>query len=296
MDSYVEMYIQYLQIVKKMSANTVVSYRRDLNKLITFLEEHGIDDLNRVTFTDLNSYILFLEKEGCATSTVSRTVSTIKSFFTYLFHERMVENDPAVNLKAPKIVKKVPDVLTIEEMDRLLNLPDDSDKGVRDKAMLELLYATGLKVSEIIAIRLDDINIPLRYIRFVDKDKMKERIVPFGTPAQKALNTYLNMSREQVMSEKNTEKYLFLNYAGEPMSRQGFWKIIKQYGEKAGFGDRITPHIFRHSFAAHMVENGADLKSIQEMLGHSDISTTQVYASFVHTGISSVYDKAHPRK
>lgn len=296
MDSYVEMYIQYLQIVKKTSGNTVVSYRRDLDKLLTFLKNHGIDNLKRVTFTDLNSYILFLEKEGCATSTVSRTVSAIKSFFTYLFRERLIENDPAVNLKAPKIVRKVPDILTIEEMDRLLSIPDDSDKGVRDKAMLELLYATGLKVSEIIAIKLDDINIPLRYIRFVDKDKVKERIVPFGEPAQRALNIYLNMAGELIMSEKNTEKYLFLNYAGEPMSRQGFWKIIKQYGEKAGFGDKITPHIFRHSFAAHMVGNGADLKSIQEMLGHADISTTQVYSSFVHTGISYVYDKSHPRR
>ena len=296
MDSYVELFIQYLRMVKKTSDNTVAAYKRDLNKLVVFLNEHMINELNKITFTDLNSYILFLEKEGCASSTVSRTVSAIKSFFTFLFHERMVENDPSVNLKAPRIIKKVPDILTVEEMDRLLNMPDDSDKGIRDKAMLELLYATGLKVSEIISIKVDDINIPLRYIRFMDKDKTKERIVPFGTPAQRALNIYLNMASEYIMSKKNTEKYLFLNYAGEPMSRQGFWKIIKQYGEKAGFGDRITPHIFRHSFAAHMVCNGADLKSIQEMLGHSDISTTQVYSSFVHTGISTVYDKAHPRK
>ena len=294
MDSYIELYIQYLQIVKKTSDNTVASYKRDLTKLILFLREHNIDDFKMVTFTDLNSYILHLEKEGCATSTVSRTVSAIKSFFTYLFHEKIIENDPAINLKAPKIVKKIPDILTVEEMDKLLSIPDDSPKGIRDKAMLELLYATGLKVSEIISIKLYDINISLRYIRFMDKER--ERIVPFGMPAQKALNTYLAIASEQVLSEKNTEKYLFLNYTGEPMSRQGFWKIIKQYGEKAGFGDKITPHIFRHSFAVHMVENGADLKTIQEMLGHADISTTQVYSSFVHTGISAIYDKAHPRK
>ncbi len=294
MESFVELYIQYLQNVKKMSANTVVSYKRDLNKLIKFLKEHMINDWNMITFIDINSYILYLEKENCATATVSRTVSTIKSFFTYLFREKIIENDPSVNLKAPKIVKQIPEILTIEEMDKLLNMPDDSDKGIRDKAMLELLYATGLKVSEIISIKLEDINISLRYIRFTDNKK--ERIVPFGIPAQKALNMYMNIAGEELMSEKNSEKYLFLNYAGEPMSRQGFWKIIKKYGEKAGFGDKITPHIFRHSFAAHMVKNGADLKSIQEMLGHSDISTTQVYASFVNTGISSVYDKAHPRK
>lgn len=294
MDSYVERYILYLQSVKKTSDNTVAAYKRDLNKLMHFLAERNIDGFSMVTFTDLNSYILYLEKEGSASSTVSRNVSAIKSFFTYLFRMKIIENDPSLNLKAPKIVKKVPEILTVEEMDRLLSTPDNSVKGIRDKAMLELLYATGLKVSEIISIKLDEINISLRYIRLMDVDK--ERIVPFGNHAKEAVELYLNNARSELKGDKDSGGYLFLNYAGEPMSRQGFWKIIKHYGELAGFGERLTPHIFRHSFAAHMVENGADLKSLQEMLGHADISTTQIYSSFVHSGISSVYDKAHPRK
>ncbi len=294
MDGYVEQYILYLQMVKKTSDNTVSAYKRDLNKLMQFFSERAVDDFGKVTFTDLNSYILALEKDGCASSTVSRNVSAIKSFFTYLFRMKIIENDPSVNLKAPKIVKKVPEILTVEEMDRLLSLPDDSVKGIRDKAMLELLYAAGLKVSELISIKLGDINISIKYIRLSDEDR--ERIVPFNNSAKNALENYINNSRNRLLSDRDSQDVLFLNYTGEPMSRQGFWKIIKQYGEAAGLGEKLTPHIFRHSFAAHMVENGADLKSLQEMLGHSDISSTQIYSSFVHSGISAVYEKAHPRK
>lgn len=294
MESYVEQYILYLQRVKKTSNNTVAAYKRDLSKLMQFLMEHAIDEFDKVTFTDLNSYILSLEKEGNASSTVSRNVSTIKSFFTYLFRMKIMENDPSVNLKAPKIIKRVPEVLTVDEMDKLLSLPDDSVKGIRDKAMLELLYATGLKVSELISVKLSDINISMRYIRLTDGEK--ERIVPFNISAKNAVEKYINNSRDKLISERDAQDVLFLNYTGESMSRQGFWKIIKQYGEMAGFGEKLTPHIFRHSFAAHMVENGADLKSLQEMLGHSDISTTQIYSSFVHSGISTVYEKSHPRK
>ena len=294
MESYVEQYILYLQMVKKTSGNTVAAYRRDLNKLMQFLKERLIGDFGKVTFTDLNSYILSLEKEGSASSTVSRNVSAIKSFFTYLFRLKIMEDDPSVNLKAPKIIKKVPEILTVEEMDKLLSLPDDSVKGIRDKAMLELLYATGLKVSELISVKLSEINTSMRYIRLTDGER--ERIVPFNTSAKNAVENYINNGRGELLSDRDSQEILFLNYTGEPMSRQGFWKIIKHYGEVAGFGEKLTPHIFRHSFAAHMVENGADLKSLQEMLGYSDISTTQIYSSFVHSGISAVYEKAHPRK
>ena len=184
MESYVEQYILYLQMVKKTSGNTVAAYRRDLNKLMQFLKERLIGDFGKVTFTDLNSYILSLEKEGSASSTVSRNVSAIKSFFTYLFRLKIMEDDPSVNLKAPKIIKKVPEILTVEEMDKLLSLPDDSVKGIRDKAMLELLYATGLKVSELISVKLSEINTSMRYIRLTDGER--ERIVPFNTSAKNA--------------------------------------------------------------------------------------------------------------
>lgn len=294
MDKLLEQYILYLQDVKKTSANTVTAYKRDLNKLIQFLSERGFIDVSKISFTDLNSYILLLEKEGAATSSISRNVSTIKSFFLFLLRNRYIDNDPAQNLKAPKILKKAPSILTVEEIEVLLSLPDDSPKGLRDKAMLELLYATGLKVSELLELRLNQVNVALQYMRIHDKDR--ERIIPFGEYAKQAVENYLEKARPILVSGTEEEEYLFLNYSGQPMTRQGFWKIIKNYGEQAGFDVGLTPHVFRHSFAAHMVENGADLKSLQELLGHSDISTTQVYSSFAHSGVNAVYQKAHPRK
>ena len=294
MDKLLEQYIMYLQNVKKTSANTVTAYKRDLTKLIQFLSERGFSDVSKISFTDLNSYILLLEKEGAATSSISRNVSTIKSFFLFLLRNRYIDNDPAQNLKAPKILKKAPRILTVEEIEVLLSLPDDSPKGLRDKAMLELLYATGLKVTELIELKLNQVNSTLQYMRIHDKDR--ERVIPFGEFAKQALENYLENARPILVSGIEDEEYLFLNYSGQPMTRQGFWKIIKNYGEQAGFDVGLTPHVFRHSFAAHMVENGADLKSLQELLGHSDISTTQVYSSFAHSGVNAVYQKAHPRK
>ena len=294
MDKLLEQYIMYLQNVKKTSANTVTAYKRDLTKLIQFLSERGFSDVSKISFTDLNSYILLLEKEGAATSSISRNISTIKSFFLFLLRNRYIDNDPAQNLKAPKILKKAPRILTVEEIEVLLSLPDDSPKGLRDKAMLELLYATGLKVTELIELKLNQVNSTLQYMRIHDKDR--ERVIPFGEFAKQALENYLENARPILVSGMEDEEYLFLNYSGQPMTRQGFWKIIKNYGEQAGFDVGLTPHVFRHSFAAHMVENGADLKSLQELLGHSDISTTQVYSSFAHSGVNAVYQKAHPRK
>ena len=294
MDKLLEQYIMYLQNVKKTSANTVTAYKRDLTKLIQFLSERGFTDVSKISFTDLNSYILLLEKEGAATSSISRNVSTIKSFFLFLLRNRYIDNDPAQNLKAPKILKKAPRILTVEEIEVLLSLPDDSPKGLRDKAMLELLYATGLKVTELIELKCNQVNTALQYMRIHDKDR--ERVIPFGEFAKQAMENYLENARPILIASTEDNGYLFLNYSGQPMTRQGFWKIIKNYGEQAGFDVGLTPHVFRHSFAAHMVENGADLKSLQELLGHSDISTTQVYSSFAHNGVNAVYQKAHPRK
>ena len=280
--------------IKKTSKNTVTAYKRDINKLMEYLKTRNCNDFGRVTFTDLNSYVLKLEKDGASVATVSRNVSTIKSFYLYLLREQIIHNDPSASLKSPKLVKKAPQVLSIEEVEVLLALPDESVKGIRDKAMLELLYATGLKVSELVGLKLNEINTTLRFIRFLDKER--ERLIPFSEPARIAVEKYLSSSRNQLMPKEGYEDYLFLNYSGEPMTRQGFWKIIKNYGDMAGFDVGLTPHIFRHSFAAHMVENGADLKFIQEMLGHSDISTTQVYSGFANERISQAYDKAHTRK
>ena len=294
MNEYLQQYVEYLEKVKKTSLNTITAYKRDLLKLEDYLKNRGCDNFTRVTFTELNAYILKLEKDGAASATVSRNVSTIKSFYLFLLREQTIKNDPSENLKAPKIVKKVPRILTKEEVDALLSLPDDSVKGIRDKAMLELLYATGVKVSELITLKTNEINTALKYIRVVDKER--ERLVSFGEPAKSALEKYLTEARPNLISKPEFENYLFLNYAGEPMTRQGFWKIIKNYGDMAGFDVGLTPHVFRHSFAAHMVENGADLKSLQELLGHADISTTQVYSGFANERLSQVFEKAHPRK
>ena len=294
MDTYLQQYVEYLVNIKKTSKNTVTAHKRDINKLIEYLKTRNCNDFGRVTFTDLNSYVLKLEKDGASVATVSRNVSTIKSFYLYLLREQIIHNDPSASLKSPKLVKKAPQVLSIEEVEVLLALPDESVKGIRDKAMLELLYATGLKVSELVGLKLNEINTTLRFIRFLDKER--ERLIPFSEPARIAVEKYLSSSRNQLMPKEGYEDYLFLNYSGEPMTRQGFWKIIKNYGDMAGFDVGLTPHIFRHSFAAHMVENGADLKFIQEMLGHSDISTTQVYSGFANERISQAYDKAHTRK
>lgn len=293
MDSFVEQYILYLRTDKKTADNTVKAYSRDLDKLCGYFEKNKLYDLTRITFTDLNSYILSLERTGSSTATVSRTVSAVKSFFTWLFGIRAISVNPSVKLKAPKTVRTVPEVITVEEMDRLLSAPDrNTVKGIRDSAMLELMYATGMRAGEIIRLSCKDVNPTLRTATLWDE---RQRIIPFGSHAAEAIKLYLELSRPKLASGKDNG-FLFLNMTGNPMTRQGFWKIIKQYGEAAGLGNRLTPHTFRHSFAAHMIQNGADLRTVQEMLGHADISTTQIYASFADRKTASVYEQTHPRK
>lgn len=286
-------FIQYLYDEKQASTNTVVSYERDLKKLIHFLEENGIEQVEQVTATNLNSYILELEREGRKPSTVSRNIASMKAFFNFCENEHIVEESVAENLKAPKIEKKAPAILSTEEIIRLLEQPaGNKPKDLRDKAMLELLYATGIRVSELIGLRVKDINIQMEYLVCIDPHK--ERIIPFGDVAKQALEKYLKLGRPLLVKDDECP-WLFTNCSGESMSRQGFWKLIKGYGKKAGIQSDITPHTLRHSFAAHLVGNGADLKSVQEMLGHSDISTTQVYAHLNSNHLREVYNKAHPR-
>lgn len=293
MEQEINLFILYLQDVKKISKNTEVSYRRDLIKMQHFLKEQGIEDVRKIKATHLNSYVLYLEKNHFSAATISRNIASIKAFYHYLFKEGIVGEDVTEMLKAPRIEKKTPEILTVEEAARLLQQPDSgSPKEIRDKAMLELLYATGIRVTELISLRVSDVNLQMNYI--VCRDGNKERVVPFGKEAKSALIRYLEGTRS-VMIEDSDSQYLFANCYGQPMSRQGFWKLIKNYARKAGITLDITPHTLRHSFAAHLVENGADLRSVQEMLGHSDISTTQVYASMAQKSIRDVYAKTHPR-
>lgn len=278
---------------KHTSENTELSYERDLKKLCQFLAEQDIETVEQVNATVLNAYILYLEKIGRKASTISRNIASMKAFFHYLSREDMIEQDPSENLKAPKIEKKLPEILTIEETERLLEQPSGtSPKELRDRAMLELLYATGIRVSELIHLKMSEINLSLEFVTC--KDAHKERVVPFGNTARDAICAYLENGRPFLVADDTCE-LLFTNCSGKEMSRQGFWKLIKHYGAMAGIEADITPHTLRHSFAAHLVENGADLHSVQEMLGHSDIATTQVYNAINQSRVREVYRKAHPR-
>ncbi|CCZ29048.1 tyrosine recombinase XerC [Firmicutes bacterium CAG:194] len=293
MEREVQEYISYLHNVKHTSNNTEMSYKRDLLKVCHFMQERGINSATAVKEQDLKAYIHVLEEQKLAAATVSRNIASIKAFFLYLFSEGKIQNDAALCLKAPKIEKKMPEILTMGEVSALLEQANgDSPKEIRDKAMLELLYATGIRVTELISLKVSDVNLPMHFI--MCRDPHKERMIPFGTQAHDALERYLGGVRAEMVEDKSSE-ILFANCSGKPMSRQGFWKLIKFYAKKAGITADITPHTLRHSFAAHLVENGADLKSVQEMLGHSDISTTQIYANMNHNRIREVYAKAHPR-
>lgn len=293
MEEYVERYIGDLGKTKRLSENTRISYKRDLMKLLAFLNGSGIENICKVTTTNMNSYIMFLEKEGCASSTISRNIVSVKSFFHFLILEGVIKEDPTVFLKSPMVEKKDLMILSVKQVDALLQQPSGSSaKEIRDKAMLELLYATGMRVSELIRLKLQDLNLKSDYV--ICQDKGKERIVPFGNMAKQSLERYLSEARGQL--EKNETDALFLNCSGKEMSRQGFWKIVKLYRERAGIQEEITPHTLRHSFAMHLIENGAELTAVQEMMGHSSLSSTQLYANMKNARIREEYNRAHPRK
>lgn len=293
MEREINEFISYLHNIKKTSNNTELSYKRDLEKLRQYLEERGISEVNKITEEVLNAYIVYLRESHFAAATISRNIASIKAFFHYLCKEGVVEQDVSEGLKAPKIEKKMLEILTPEEVMLLLEQPKgDTPKEIRDKAMLELLYATGIRVTELITLKVTDVNMEMGFI--VCRDRSRERVIPFGTAAKKALTDYLNRARTVMLFDLESD-ILFVNCSGQPMSRQGFWKIIKHYAKKAGIMADITPHTLRHSFAAHLVENGADLRSVQEMLGHSDISTTQVYAAMTHNRMRTVYARIQSR-
>ena len=293
MEGNIGAFVRYLSEERNASYNTQISYERDLRKLAEFLLHQGITKVQEVSETSLNSYVLFLEKQGKAASTVSRYIASFKGFFEYCFKQGVIVQDPAERLKPPKVEKKFPQILTISETQRLMDGPDlKSDKGIRDRAMLELLYATGIRVSELISLRTEDMNLTMEYV--VCHEKNKDRVIPFGVEAKSALVNYLEHTRTQMVGESESE-YLFVNCSGKPMSRQGFWKLIKFYAEKAGIEKEITPHTFRHSFAAHLLENGADVQSVQKMMGHADVSTTQMYVEMQAGNVRDVYKKFHPR-
>lgn len=293
MEELIGAFIEYMHDKKKTSNNTELSYKRDLTKVYRFLSGLGRTDWASVTHEDLVSYVSYMQNEKFAAASISRSIASMKSFWSFLLTQNLVKDDVATSLKAPKVDKKVPEILSEKEVSRLLEAPGrNTPKQIRDKAMLELLYATGIRVTELISLKTTDVNLAMGFI--ICHDEHKERVIPFGGKAKNALIAYLGGIRDALV-ENSESDILFANCSGEPMSRQGFWKIIKYYAKKAGIETEIAPHTLRHSFAAHLVENGADLKSVQEMLGHSDISTTQIYANLSKNHLRDVYDKAHPR-
>ncbi|MCC8161390.1 MAG: site-specific tyrosine recombinase XerD [Oscillospiraceae bacterium] len=293
MNTYVEEYTSFMTNVRHKSLNTVESYRRDVTQYITYLSDSGIADVSSATKTTVLTYLLSLQKKGKASSTVSRTLASLRSFYLFMLQNGAVSSNPTLNLEAPHVEKKEPQILTGAEVELLLEQPRTTDnKGVRDKAMLELLYAAGIRVSELINLEITDVNIPMSFIRC--RGGKKERIIPMGNKAKEALCDYIQNAREY-MIKNESETALFVNCGGMRLSRQGFWKLIKHYQHEAGIKTEITPHTLRHSFAAHLLENGADLHSIQEMMGHADISSTQVYSRMVNSKLKDVYAKAHPR-
>ena len=294
MQKHLQNYTNYLTVEKGLAKNTLESYRRDLDKFIAYMHKQKITSPEMVDQKAINLYIGDLNKNGRATSTISRCIASIRSFFTFLLQEGIIENNPALDLESPRIEKKLPRVLTTREVDLLLCQPKPGEhNGLRDKAMLELLYASGIRVSELVDLNITDFDPKVGYLRCQGKG-MKERIVPIGTMAINYVSEYLDNSRAKLL-KKNGEPALFVNHHGGRMTRQGFWKILKKYARKSKIEGDITPHTLRHSFATHLLENGADLRSVQEMLGHSDISTTQIYTQVTKRKIREVYDKTHPR-
>lgn len=292
MTDIITRYEDYLVHVKHASNNTVASYLRDIHQYASYLGQIGVEVLDAAQET-ISDYMQWLHDHGKSPATVSRCLASLKSLYLFALSEDEIDETPVRNIKLEKAEKKLPQILSGKEVELLLAQPKASDmKGCRDKAMLEVLYATGIRVSELINLNMDDVNLPGGFIRCEGSGKV--RIIPVYPEAQQTLRDYMEDVRPKMIANP-AEQSLFVNVSGERMSRQGFWKIIKSYQEKAQIDKDITPHTLRHSFAAHLLENGADLRSIQEMLGHSDISSTQVYAQLVKQNLKAVYNKYHPK-
>lgn len=285
-------FLDFIKIEKKLSNNTLESYRRDIFQYQEYINEKKLS-FKKVTNTDILDYLKYLQKLNKKASTISRHLASLRLFYQYLLMNKIVKGDPTNGIQSPKIEKKAPNILSSQEVSLLLEQPKGEDlKSIRDKAMLEFAYATGMRVTEIISLNLEDIDFVNASVTC--KSENKQRIIPLGKLSLDALQEYVNNARKNLLRDEK-EKALFVNINGKRLTRQGFWKIIKFYKEQAHIAKEITPHVLRHSFATHLLQNGADLKAIQTMLGHSDISSTQVYMQFQDDSIKNIYKKAHPR-
>ena len=292
----IEDYIHFLRVERQLAENTLASYRRDIEGYGMHIHKvQGLASFNEVERHHILQHLKALNEEGKTARTTARHISSIRSFHQFLLREKIVESDPTVHLEMPQIEQKLPNVLSIEEIEELLAAPNQSKpQGVRDVAMLELLYGAGMRISELIALDLQDIHLTMGFVRVFGKGG-KERIIPLGKGAITACDTYLNGPRGQLQGKYPKTEAFFINQRGKRLTRQGCWKLMKEHAQKANILKEITPHILRHSFATHLIENGADLRSVQELLGHADISTTQIYTHISKTRLSEVYKQFHPR-
>ncbi|HEC32558.1 MAG TPA: site-specific tyrosine recombinase XerD [Deltaproteobacteria bacterium] len=294
MKEQLEQFLYYITVERGLALNTVISYRHDLEQFISFLESIGIKNFKEVKREHLAGYLENLHNKGLATRSRNRHLAAIRSFYKYLLREKIAESNPAAQMESSQIQKKLPQVLSLEEVERLLDQPDvKTPLGQRDKAMLELLYATGLRVTELVRMTTEQLNLEVGYVTALGKGH-KERIIPITENAQDALKEYLQHGRRALLKGRQSN-YLFVNRSGKPITRQGFWKILQRYTQKAGITRHISPHTLRHSFATHLLEHGADLRSVQMMLGHSDISTTQIYTHVAREQLKKIHRLHHPR-
>ncbi|MGP4082112.1 site-specific tyrosine recombinase XerD [Pseudalkalibacillus sp. R45] len=291
----VQDYLHYLTVERGLSENTLQSYQRDLKQYTTFLmKELKHKELNEVRRNDIMAYLYHLKDAGRASTTIARTIASIRSFHQFLIRERVTDQDPSVHIETPKTERKLPKILSSQEVENLMEAPESNSAfGIRDRAMIELLYATGIRVSELIQLNLSDVHLTMGFVRCVGKGD-KERIIPVGRMATEALTTYIENGRGKLLKKKTTDA-LFLNHHGNRLTRQGFWKILKKLSRAANIQKELTPHTLRHSFATHLLENGADLRAVQELLGHVDISTTQIYTHVTKTRLKDIYSTYHPR-
>lgn len=293
MRSEIDEFVSYLKEERKVSENSMLAYMSDISEFSAMLTKRGTLMLADASEADVVSYVMSLKNDDKAESTIKRKLASIRALYAYLLKNKKISENPVSNIRTPKIEKKPIEYLTVEEISAIFDLSFEGVKGIRDKAMLELMYATGIRVRELVELRLGDINLKLGFITCTGEFG-KARIIPLGKFARNALETYLSESRPQIVEEEE-EDILFLNRNGKKMTRQGVWKILKDYSERSELGDRLTPQTIRNSFAAHMTQNGADLKSLQELMGHEDATATQIFLSLTKNRIKDVYDRTHPR-
>jgi len=290
----VDAFLNYLSVERGLSRNTILAYREDIDTYIDFLKASHIAALSSTTKNNITNFMLSQKDRGLATNSVARRLAAIKAFYRFLVRERILKTDPSSLIESPKLWKKIPETLSANEVDALLSQPNIRDKqGIRDKAILETLYATGMRVSEAANLKVDNVNLEVGFLRCFGKGN-KERIIPLGKKAINSLKRYLQDSRQRLLKNKESD-FLFLSLFGRKISRQSLWKIIKRYAKEARIKKPIKPHILRHSFATHLLERGADLRSVQEMLGHADISTTQIYTHISKERLKAIHRMFHPR-